>query len=127
MSNHTPGEMQRVPAIGGWWLSIGCQHLAFISRYYHNSHPEQNALRLAACWNACIGLGTSKIEDIAKYRPVAVVEVQRERLYAALIHIKESLVVANEQGSISDTLWAGDSETLFDYIDAAIEQATVEV
>lgn len=47
----------------------------------------------------------------------------------AMKHIKECLETANTMGDITDTLWAGDAETLFDYIDAAIareEAQTVE-
>ena len=42
----------------------------------------------------------------------------------ALRTTRECLEQANAAGLIADTLWAGDCETLFDHIDAAIAAAT---
>lgn len=45
-------------------------------------------------------------------------------LVDALRHTKKCLEIANERGVLLDTLWAGDCETLFDYIDAALTSST---
>ena len=53
---------------------------------------------------------------------VAEVSALRERvkvLESALETVRSVLGDANEDGTISDTLWASSCETLFDYIDAA--------
>lgn len=44
-------------------------------------------------------------------------------LVEALEHSRACLEAANNSGLINDTLWAGNAETLFDYMDAAIAKA----
>lgn len=44
-------------------------------------------------------------------------------LVKALERSRECLEAANNSGLINDTLWAGNAETLFDYMDAAIAKA----
>lgn len=53
-------------------------------------------------------------------------EREKAELVKALSHTKQCLEIANERGDLLDTLWAGDCETLFDYIDAALTSATKE-
>lgn len=49
----------------------------------------------------------------------AQAKAEKEALRVALAHTKKCLEEANESGVITDTIWAGPAETLFDYIDAA--------
>ena len=44
-------------------------------------------------------------------------------LVKALEHSRECLEAANNSDLINDTLWAGNAETLFDYMDTAIAKA----
>lgn len=48
---------------------------------------------------------------------------ERDRLREALTDTRKRLQEANESGVINDTLWYSQYETLFDYIDSALEEA----
>lgn len=57
---------------------------------------------------------------------VLKIQSQRDELLATLIESREALQLANDKpnGPIQDTIWmAHRPETLFDYMDAAIEKA----
>lgn len=47
-------------------------------------------------------------------------------LLYCLQHTKKCLEYANEHGGIIDTIWAGDCETLFDFIEEGIAKHTHE-
>lgn len=95
---------------------------------------EANARRIVACVNACKGVSTEWLEAnksiVVLGAPIAdrfrAVEQQRDELLAALKRSRLALDRANNQmpsGPICDTIWFGDAETLFDYMDAAIIKA----
>jgi len=49
--------------------------------------------------------------------------VQEPSLLATLKAVQGTLIAANEQGQIADTIWFSAYETLFDFIDAEIDKA----
>ena len=57
-------------------------------------------------------------EEVIKRREA---EAERDRLREALTSTRKRLQEANECGVITDTLWYSQYETLFDYIDSALE------
>jgi len=66
---------------------------------------------------------------LAKYfvaaSPDAILKLleERDRLREAMKDTRKRLQEANESGVITDTLWYSQYETLFDYIDSALEEA----
>mgnify|MGYP000022225138 CR=1 FL=1 len=69
---------------------------------------------------AFLPIGRDLCGALADARLIAAAPLMLE----ALRTTRECLEQANAAGLIADTLWAGDCETLFDHIDAAIAAAT---
>lgn len=92
---------------------------------------RENLRRLVACWNACENLPTDFLAVMSTFAgnrmlPTYALAIdQRDELLAALKLARKSLQVANDtpDGPIRDTIWHGPAETLFDFMDAAIEKA----
>lgn len=94
---------------------------------------RENLRRLVACWNACEGISTVRLERTVNNLhgrasasdKLDELHAQRDELLAALKAARKSLQVANDtpDGPIRDTIWHGPAETLFDFMDAAIEKA----
>lgn len=88
-----------------------------------------NARRIVACVNACAGIETPTLEGLSlrkmadDYRSAMR---QRNELLAALKATRVTLERANIHYVIADTLWHTEHETLFDFIDVAIEKAEAE-
>lgn len=99
------------------------------------SLSESDARRIVACVNACAGLDTEFIEQTnmlgleksysAQCQANADIWQQRNELLTVLKETKKALETANfsQPSPITDTLWMTKSETLFDFIDAAIAKA----
>lgn len=68
-AKHTPGRLEAAPwgnsDCSGWDLTID-GHLLTLSDIESatEDEAEANALRIAACWNACEGLDTELLENI---------------------------------------------------------------
>ena len=84
--------------------------------------PYKKSEQPAALQIASMGISTM-IE-------LAAIRSQRDELLAAVKEAREALQFANESpgGGISDTIWMMHrSETLFDFLDAAIEKAQTPI
>lgn len=80
------------------------------SRIEINSTPEQIEKQCATDWN-----NSSRGNDTRLREQLAIA-------VGALAHSRACLELANTEGLIFDTIWAGDAETLFDYMDSALAQ-----
>lgn len=92
---------------------------------------EANARRIVACVNACEGISTENLEQnrpliwlVQQYNETIR---QRNELLLALQETRLCLEVANDTqaGPIIDTVWRSGCETLFDFIDAALEKSAL--
>lgn len=88
---------------------------------------DETARRIVSCLNACAGIPTETLEagSMETTREVlsaAELKQQRDELLTALQESKETL--ERECTLITDTLWYSKTETLFDFMDAAIAKAT---
>lgn len=66
----------------------------------------------------------SRVESALKARDAEI-----ERLRGVVVETRRVLELENRKGAASairDTIWRGPAETLFDYLDAAIDQARAE-
>lgn len=88
-----------------------------------------NSRRIVACVNACEGVGDDAMyggwtaAGMSAY--TKNLEQQRDELLSALKDARATLDRANDDSEvIIDTIWHTPYETLFDFMDAAIEKAS---
>lgn len=62
-------------------------------------------------------------KGVAFYTTSPAAPVQEPNLLATLKAVQGTLIAANEQGLLADTIWFSKYETLFDFIGAEIEKA----
>lgn len=104
--------------------------------FYQEPDTEANARRLVSCWNALDGLSQDALDGGWNFKDADAytVRIEKERdslravnaeLLEALTEARHALQFANYTpgGPINDTIWMMHRpETLFDFMDAAIER-----
>lgn len=87
-AEHTKGRL--VVATGGGRMLISPDRVPCIAETY-NGDAEGNAQRLAACWNACLGIPTSDVQEFASvdrgFMRTVVLAGDREEVVAELLGI----------------------------------------
>lgn len=78
-----------------------------------------NTIREVHWTNGCPPVG-SKLYTTPPAQPAPV---QEPSLLATLKAVQGTLIAANEQGQLTDTIWFSEHETLFDFIGAEIDKA----
>ena len=86
------------------------KHKGFIST--SKEEAEANARRLVACWNACEGIATDELEEIARIggmlgprEDVAKIAEQRDELREALQSIAEYWNRDQNETAMADACW----------------------
>ena len=130
MMNKTKEPLYQIGRMaGGTGYGVCCQkaHSHHGEPLYATAATEEFARRIVACVNACKHISTESLESGLQQNLVMEARIareQRDELLAALVATKLTLELANDtpNGPIRDTIWYGDAETLFDFIDAALEK-----
>jgi len=90
------------------WEKMDPKHIAQICSPRHIQSVLEDAQQTIACLQAKLDQSEARVRE----------------LKATIVDIRESLELANNMpnGPISDTIWHTEYETLFDYIDAALNK-----
>lgn len=116
----------------GWWHVLRDYHGKEIGSG-DGGFEELDARRIVACVNACAGLDTGNLERgglvSAVGHEMLNLDTRLAKLLAAFKEARSALQFANDSpcSGINDTIWMMHGpETLFDFMDAAIEEAERE-